>query len=931
MRDRPPEHMTIRHSLLIVLLVLSYAPIPFPMSSASASSLTPGAASSQQRQSRKRVPQKKSHNPLKKAPLDGGGGGGSGGGTTTGGTTTGGTTTSGNARRRRRGRLRGRRGNRRQGRQRAGRQGGRKKAGKGQRGGQQAPPAPVETPIFVEARFKQEEGVPGTAPPQPLDVLAEDRPVHVDRHGRAPRQLLALDGHPQGGFAAAWLDRRDDSPQVYIGRFDQDGSSLEAERPAAMDSTPVAGFDADLDLGAEGRGTLFWSPPVESGSRMRLRSFESDGGFTAPERPTGPPRAGPAAAADSTLGPMRLARRSDGSAVIVSRHAGEIGLTELDPSGRQIGALATISKGRFEASGDPVVTTGPFGGVFVAWPTERGIATWTRAGVRDKPHQRFLGFEGAPLDLAFQVPTSRRLADDLGAWLLFEDSDGLRLLRVDQAFVPLSQPQTLTTVFDRAELATWGAGPAVLVETIAGDAIDSLRLHVMLPSGGPARAPVNVLPAGIAASRGARLAATTDRIMVAWTDAREGANDLYARVFESDRNLSSIQVRLTTDQHSASQGQPAVASNEAREQAVMAWTDWRDGVPRVYARRVAQSGELAPAELAVPAVRALPTGHDGLAACSQPVVAVDSAGRFLVVWKEQEAEHYLTRAQAFGADDRPLGPPFELDPGFDSSRVLAASVVALRQDGGWAVLWDRADEGVRLAHVATDGRIGIRHIELTRSPDVGSLALCLLDDSRLISVWSAAEEAPNGDGSEIQVRGRLLTLDLRTSGLEVELGVVSDFAGGLALARSRAGGFALTWTREVDTERDVMIGFFDRYGLPSAPPVVITPARGAQRDPSITRLANHSWVVAWQDDLSGTDLVHARRVRFDPIRLGPTFTVNQLAPARNEARRSPEIAALGDGLIATWIDARRSLGADVFARVLGPGFDGVIWSETGHN
>jgi len=914
--------MTLRHALLVVLFTVSSFEVVLPCAGATPAPPASPAARSRPANQKQRGPKKPAKKPKpKEFPPPGGGNGG--GGDAGGGTATGGNTTNNKFRRRRRRRRgRGRRG-RRANRPRAPRAG-RKKAGPRKpkaRVQARQPSTAVEEPSPLWLPWPEQElGEPGSIPPQPSDVLRDDAPVHADTRGRAPRRLLALDGHPGGGFAATWIDARDVEPHVYLGRFDAEGSSLEPERPVALEGRSFAVRDAGLSMGPGGMGALFWTPDAQDASSCRVRTFATDGTLLAADedaraadRPS-EPVAPLSSASSATL----LLQCPDGSAVLISEQAGIVRSTRLDRLGRPVGPPETLSPDHLVATGPPVAACEPNGALVVLWPTGRGLAAW-REGSSARPARRgAIGLRGQPLDFACIADEGATVSD--GAWLLLQEADALRLVRLDDALQPDLAPVTIQRgPYGHAELAVWAQGPAVLVEELVSDASRDLRLYLLRSDGSVASDPIGVLPPGVDALPGAHLASTGDRLMVAWTDTRDGTTDLYGRVFHVEGGLASAERRLTTDEPSAIQDQPSVASNDARTSAVMVWSDRRLGTARVFARRAQRDGSLSSEELRIPAPwpDRSSTASEDLAG-ERPAVAVDALGRFLVAWKESDGDRdrCVVRAQAFGAGDEPLGPPVVLDSaGSTSSSELTPAVVALRDGSGWAVLSDRREGGVQLVHLTSGGRWVQRYGEAWTAAPVASLALQALDDGRLIATWAGSVD------ERLRLRGRLVTVDAVTPGLAVDFDVVADFAGDVALAPAQDGGFALAWTRGDESARDVVLCFFDRFGLPATLPLEITPRHGAQRRPALARLADHSWVVAWQDDLSGTDAVHARRVRLAPLDVGPTVAVNRPAPARYEARRSPAIAALGSGFLATWTDARRSLGTDVFARVLGPRFD----------
>jgi hypothetical protein len=124
--------------------------------------------------------------------------------------------------------------------------------------------------------------------------------------------------------------------------------------------------------------------------------------------------------------------------------------------------------------------------------------------------------------------------------------------------------------------------------------------------------------------------------------------------------------------------------------------------------------------------------------------------------------------------------------------------------------------------------------------------------------------------------------------------------------------------------RDVCVQGFDAQGKPLGPQ--LTPCyRGNEQDfPEVITLADGSFAVAWEDDLSGLDQTLVRRIEPSALHMfGTTSTrlLNELDTLFVGDRVAPRIAPLGEGLIAVFGDRRRSLGLDVRVKILGKDFD----------
>jgi len=126
-----------------------------------------------------------------------------------------------------------------------------------------------------------------------------------------------------------------------------------------------------------------------------------------------------------------------------------------------------------------------------------------------------------------------------------------------------------------------------------------------------------------------------------------------------------------------------------------------------------------------------------------------------------------------------------------------------------------------------------------------------------------------------------------------------------------------------DASHDVVGRVFDSRGKPAGPLLPISPLANEQDYAQIVRLPDKTYVVAWEDDISGYDHTYVRRILPNARELGRIVRMNELETKAVEDRTAPQIAVLGDGFVGAWNDRRRSLGWDIYARILGPKFDEV--------
>ncbi len=223
--------------------------------------------------------------------------------------------------------------------------------------------------------------------------------------------------------------------------------------------------------------------------------------------------------------------------------------------------------------------------------------------------------------------------------------------------------------------------------------------------------------------------------------------------------------------------------------------------------------------------------------------------------------------------------------------------------------------------VGPDGELGEAPRWISAGDQVALRPSCTrLDDGRVLVVW----DAPQAGGKGFVLRGRFLSPAGRPEGDVLAFPPRSGRAEwDPAVAPARGGGFLLTWCLGSlnARDRDIFAQLYDERARAAGPPLPLSARRNEQDFPDVTRLADGSFLVAWEDDLSGFDHTNARRIGRDGRTLGPTFTLNERETLFSEVRQRPSVAALGEGFIGIWADRRRSRDFDVYLRVLGPKFD----------
>jgi hypothetical protein len=572
------------------------------------------------------------------------------------------------------------------------------------------------------------------------------------------------------------------------------------------------------------------------------------------------------------------------------------------------GAPVQLNPNGPPASGAVQIALASTGALLVAWTSAEGIALSARDA--SGATQSLSGGKGSLVKLS---------ADPLGGyWALVAHADRWFLRHYAESgtadredLLPVNEPCA------SADFALLQRGAALAFAVERPNEAQPVEVHLLRPDGQPIRAEPWTFPqAGgdrpVSGVQNPRIAAQGADLLVAWSDRRSGDLDVWSSLIRA--GAVGPEQRLNRDGPSSYQLAGGLSSNGRT--AIAVWQDERWGGARVLGRVVTADAKLAAEEIAIDGP--LGPGHRKQTA---PSVAMDASGAFLVAWWEAGERGAQMKARVYGADARPLAAALELDPSAIGESLFTPSVAALPAGRGFAVAWIRKNGSPAVARVTAQGTLEAPALGLgpVRAAQSRNPFVCTLSDGRLVALWDTRDENAN-----ITLHGMFLRADCTSE--ERELSFPASPGGGdqdpCAVAVP-GGGFLMAWTGNEGPERDVFARVYDNRGEPAGLPLPVSVRSNEQDFAALCTLADGSYLVAWEDDISGRDHCVARRIGADLKTMGPTITLNQRATGFVEDRTHPFVCALGDGFAGIFDDRRRSLGMDVFLRVVGGGFDAL--------
>lgn len=455
--------------------------------------------------------------------------------------------------------------------------------------------------------------------------------------------------------------------------------------------------------------------------------------------------------------------------------------------------------------------------------------------------------------------------------------------------------------------------------------------------------------------------------VVAWTDQRDGNEDIYVRRFGGDGAPLGASVRVNDDGGIQNQHSPDVARGPDGG-FIVVWKDFRDtvrGVSEIWARRYDGTGLALGASFQVDA---------DLSGAVTPRVDVTGDGSFVITWVGAAPDGRTVRARRYHADGSPDGDIVALS-GAAKPTVAFPSVGILFDQipkAGYIVTWDEPGAGVHARCVDAAGRavgedvvvslpvggeqaratlatVGVgnvnppmnRTLVLWHDDRVGDLdiwaqellgacnpsgvnrmasgradgtanqgraAIAAAPDGRAVVVWQDDRDVAAGLdlwGRRLDGNGGRVGADfVVASGVP---GVTSDQRDA-DVAMAADGGFVVAYTDLAGAgggDGDVMARRFSEVGAALGDPFAVASENGgAEGLAAIAVRADGTFAIAWGAGAVQPDAaVWVRRFGPDGGALGAALRVDGDGAASRHG--PPALAFEADGgLVVTWSDAR---------------------------
>jgi hypothetical protein len=294
-----------------------------------------------------------------------------------------------------------------------------------------------------------------------------------------------------------------------------------------------------------------------------------------------------------------------------------------------------------------------------------------------------------------------------------------------------------------------------------------------------------------------------------------------------------------------------------------------------------------------PFTPAFEVNSDTSALPSNPTIATNSRGEFVVVWDStRDFEHFDLRAQRYDREGRRTGSEMLVT---EYTERLTRSDVAMDGEGNFVVVWGTNslagyrthDSSVFARRFASEGSGFGSQIIVATAVDRAPPVLAMRSDGNFVVVWNRVD-----DSYHDEFRARHFDPGGEPVGQEFTIGHQPRFEtkSGARIAADPAGGFAVVWAEYVrDRATDIFGQKYDWSGTTIGREFLVNTHRpDFQGAPDLAFARDGTFVIVWDSFQDGSETgIFGQRFAASSERLGGEFQVNR---ATLDYQSNPSVA-----------------------------------------
>jgi len=432
--------------------------------------------------------------------------------------------------------------------------------------------------------------------------------------------------------------------------------------------------------------------------------------------------------------------------------------------------------------------------------------------------------------------------------------------------------------------------------------------------------------------------AENGNFMITWEDHRFSFNgEIFSQSYFNDGTTMGENFKVNNDVGSENQGYPSIAV-DGNENFIVAWTDSREGDENIYAQRFGADGTAHGDNFKVNDDTYPNIIH------WTPSLAADAEGNFIIAWEDYRSGYDSDiYAQRYTNDGTPIDSNFKVN--YLGANMHYAPKVVCYENGDFIIVWGDAEDGGLVRSMHQDLELhqfadepayqnwtepdvwaqrfsgdGTALGENFRVNDDNSTAyqqnpaLAISENGEFIIAW---EDARNGDWDIYYQRYENDGTAIGDNTL-VESDVFSEYQMKPAVAYNFEGDFTIAWSDKRSGDYDIYLQHFWPGGTPMGGNFRVNTDDddGYQTNPCIALGADGNFVINWRDSRNGNDDIYGQRF-WSEVNIYGTYGPNY-SVTNNDAyiQNQPAIAFKNDRIFTAWRDNHcQQFGLDIWASV----------------
>ena len=380
--------------------------------------------------------------------------------------------------------------------------------------------------------------------------------------------------------------------------------------------------------------------------------------------------------------------------------------------------------------------------------------------------------------------------------------------------------------------------------------------------------------------------------IICWNDDRYMDVEIFAQRFNNDGTPIGQNFEVNDDIGSSSEHDPVIAV-DSNGRFIIAWIDSRNHPSEIYAQRYDEYGNSLGNNFLV-------STETYTKSANHVSLTVESTGNFVVVWKSEEIY-----GQLFDQNGNTIGDIFTVNND-TSDYGISQPLVGMNGSGNFIIIWEMQND-LYCREYTSDGNPIADQSLLCDNGVYGELQLSRNESGEYVIVYNASSNiyALRYDNNSTLIGESILVNDDSTT--------ASKRYPDVAIAQE--GNFIVAWHDTRNIYSDIYAQLFSADGQAIGTNILASIDGGVayQTDPAVAVDENGIFSVTWEDSRDGNSHIYGQLIDSIGSLIGENFRIS----SGELLQYKPDVEFNDGKIYSTWQDNRiAGQGWDIWSNVL---------------